>query len=469
MFLSVFDIFKIGIGPSSSHTMGPMTAAARFLDDLRGGVEKLPGAGRLARLGASLHGSLAFTGKGHATDRAVILGLTGLLPDTLDPDEAEALEAEVRAAKRVNPPDLGELVFDPETDLVFDYGPPLSGHANGLILRAFDVQGNPYHTQTYYSVGGGFVATAEELERTKSDTRDMHDQKSAHDYPYPFGLAREMLDMGSSAGLSIAAMKRANEITHSGGDLNARLDALWLAMNGCIDRGLRMEGVLPGGLKVKRRSKSIHDQLIAERGRNQSQPHVVNDWLIVYAMAVNEENAAGGRVVTSPTNGAAGVVPAVIRYYRDHCIGANQEGIRVFLLTAAAIGGLVKHNASISGAEVGCQGEVGSASAMAAAGLCAALGGTNEQVENAAEIALEHHLGMTCDPVGGLVQVPCIERNGLGAIKAVSAASLALRGDGTHFMPLDNCIETMRQTGLDMNVKYKETSLGGLAVNLPEC
>ena len=467
MFLSVFDIFKLGVGPSSSHTMGPMTAAARFLDDLRGRAEKIPGAGQLSRLGASLHGSLAFTGKVHATDRAVVLGLLGFRPDTLDPDAAEALEAAVRRSGRIAPPGLGDLAFDPDRDLVFDYGPPLPGHANGLVLRAYDERGNPYLTQTYYSVGGGFVVTAAELEASKSG--NLHAQKAAKGYPHPFGTAQEMLAMGQSTGLSIAAMKRANEVVHSGPGLDDRLDTLWQAMDACISRGLRMDGILPGGLKVKRRAKAIHEQLLAERGQNQSQPHVVNDWLSVYAMAVNEENAAGGRVVTSPTNGAAGVVPAVVRYYRDHCIGANHAGIHTFLLTAAAIGGLIKHNASISGAEVGCQGEVGSAAAMAAAGLCAALGGTNEQVENAAEIALEHHLGMTCDPAAGLVQVPCIERNGLGAIKAVSAASLALRGDGTHFMPLDNCIETMRQTGIDMNVKYKETSTGGLAVNLPEC
>jgi L-serine dehydratase len=467
MFLSVFDIFKIGVGPSSSHTMGPMTAAAQFLDDLRSGTKKAPGSGQLSRLGASLHGSLAFTGKGHATDRAVILGLLGFRPNTLEPDAAEALEAEVRRSKRISPPDLGELDFDPILDLVFDYGPPLPGHANGLVLNAFDERGNIYFTQTYYSIGGGFVVTAQELEATKSG--NLHAAKTALGYPHPFGTAAEMLAMGQKAGMSIAAMKRANEIVHSGSDLNHRLDILWQAMDACVARGLRQDGILPGGLKVKRRAKAIHEQLLAESGRNQSQPHVANDWLSVYAMAVNEENAAGGKVVTSPTNGAAGVVPAVIRYYRDHCIGATQDGIHNFLLTAAAIGGLVKHNASISGAEVGCQGEVGSAAAMAAAGLCAALGGTNEQVENAAEIALEHHLGMTCDPAGGLVQVPCIERNALGAIKAVSAASLALRGDGTHFMPLDNCIETMRQTGIDMNVKYKETSTGGLAVNLPGC
>lgn len=466
MFLSVFDIFKIGVGPSSSHTMGPMTAAARFLADLRGGREKEPGAGDLAALGASLHGSLAFTGKGHATDRAVILGLAGFVPATLDPDRAEATLHAIRAAGVVTPPDLPPLRFDPDRDLVFDYGPPLPGHANGMILRAFDGAGHLYMEETYYSIGGGFVATARELAGAAQGTAP----DTPHDHPYPFASAAEMLAMGATSGQSIAAMKWANETAHTPrATVKAKLDAIAQAMDDCIDRGLRVEGELPGGLRVKRRAKAIHEQLLAERGSNLSQPHTITDWLSVYAMAVNEENAAGGRVVTSPTNGAAGVVPAVLRYYRDHCIGATQAGRETFLMTAAAIGGLIKHRASISGAEVGCQGEVGSAAAMAAAGLCAALGGTNEQIENAAEIALEHHLGMTCDPVGGLVQVPCIERNGLGAIKAVSAASLALRGDGTHFMPLDNCIEAMRQTGRDMSMKYKETSLGGLAVNLPEC
>lgn len=473
MFLSVFEIFKIGVGPSSSHTMGPMTAAAKFLDDLRGGAEKIPGAGKLARLGASLHGSLAFTGKGHATDRAVILGLLGYEPATLDPDRAEELEAEVRRSCKISPSGLGTLDFDPDRDLVFDYGPPLPGHANGLVLRAYDARGNPYMTQTYYSVGGGFIMTAAELEAEKAaQGQSLHADKAARGYPFPFGSAAEMLAMGRASGKSIAEMKRANECAHkgiTGQELSRQIGRIRDAMNDCIDRGLRVDGVLPGGLSVKRRAKAIHAQLLAEQSSNQRQPHAANDWLSVYAMAVNEENAAGGRVVTSPTNGAAGVVPAVMRYYRDHCIGATQAGVEIMLLTASAIGGLIKHRASISGAECGCQAEVGSASAMAAAGLCAALGGTNEQIENAAEIALEHHLGMTCDPVAGLVQVPCIERNGLGAIKAVSAASLALRGDGTHFMPLDNCIETMRQTGKDMNAKYKETSLGGLAVNLPEC
>ena len=467
MFLSVFDIFKLGVGPSSSHTMGPMTAAARFLDDLRGGAEKIPGAGRLSRLGASLHGSLAFTGKGHATDRAVVLGLLGFRPDTLDPDAAEALEAEVRSSGRIAPPGLGDLAFDPDRDLVFDYGPPLPGHANGLVLRAYDERGNPYLTQTYYSVGGGFVVTAAELEAAKSGT--LHAQKAAKGYPYPFGTAREMLDMGQSAGLSIAAMKRANEVVHSGPRLDERLDTLWQAMDACISRGLRKDGILPGGLTVKRRAKAIHEQLLAERGQNQSQPHVANDWLSVYAMAVNEENAAGGRVVTAPTNGAAGVIPAVLHYYVRFLPGANDAGIATFLLTAGAIGIIYKVNASLSGAEVGCQGEVGVACSMAAGALAAVMGGTPEQVENAAEIGMEHNLGMTCDPVGGLVQIPCIERNAMGAIKAINAARMALRGDGQHVVSLDKVIKTMMQTGADMKSKYKETSRGGLAVNVVEC
>lgn len=470
MFLSIFDIFKIGIGPSSSHTMGPMTAAASFLDALRTGLRE-PGAGEVAHVTCSLHGSLSFTGKGHATDRAVMLGLCGFEPATIDPDRAEQAEAALHRDKVIHPDGLPPLKFDPAADLIFDYGPPLPGHANGMVLRGFDAAGRLFMEETYYSVGGGFVMTAAELDAQKNGgPKEFHAEKEAQGYPYPFGSANEMLAMGRASGKSIAQMKWANEEANAPrAEIKARMDAIWQTMDDCIDRGLRMEGTLPGGLSVKRRAKAIHRQLLNERGTNQAQPHTINDWMSVYAMAVNEENAAGGKVVTSPTNGAAGVVPAVLRYYRDHCIGATEEGRRNFLMTAAAIGGLIKHNASISGAEVGCQGEVGSASAMAAAGLCAALGGTNEQVENAAEIALEHHLGMTCDPAAGLVQVPCIERNGLGAIKAVSAASLALRGDGTHFMPLDNCVEAMRQTGLDMSDNYKETSRGGLAVNLPNC
>lgn len=476
MFLSIFDIFKIGIGPSSSHTMGPMTAAARFLDSLRvltsqSTPDDVSIPGSVERIHVTLHGSLAFTGKGHATDRAVVLGLIGMLPDTLDPDDAERLEGQVRQRRCIEAEGLGTIAFDPDSDLIFDFGPPLPGHANGLIFQAIDSAGRLVLQETYYSIGGGFVVNDDELAATHHDKSDeLAADKRDHGYPYPFGTAKQMLQMGQASGHSIAQMKWANEVAHSGEELlSERLTTLRSAMTSCIERGLRMEGTLPGGLGVKRRARAIHEQLLAERGRNFVQPHAENDWLSVYAMAVNEENAAGGRVVTSPTNGAAGVVPAVLRYYREHCIGATDEGVVDCLLTAAAIGGLIKHNASISGAEVGCQGEVGSASAMAAAGLCAALGGSNEQIENAAEIALEHHLGMTCDPAGGLVQVPCIERNAMGAIKAVSAASLALRGDGSHFMPLDNCIETMRQTGLDMNHKYKETSLGGIAVNFPAC
>lgn len=457
MFLSVFDMFKVGIGPSSSHTMGPMVAAARFLDLMRASPFDFSG------VRASLHGSLAFTGVGHATDRATILGLAGFQAETYDAEAAEKALSEINASKTVSPAGLGALQFDPAADLIFDYDHALSGHANGMTLMATDAQGDVILQQVYYSIGGGFVMTAEELADGKATDEGAP-------VPYPFKSAAEMLDMAKASGKSIAGMKRANEISRNGAANLANGSArIWQVMNDCIERGLAGEGTLPGGLGVKRRAHSIHQALEAERGMNLSAPHTINDWLCAYAMAVNEENAAGGQVVTAPTNGAAGVIPATIRYYLDHVPGAAPSHVEDFLLTAAAIGGLVKFNASISGAEAGCQAEVGSASAMAAAGLCAVMGGTPEQVENAAEIALEHHLGMTCDPVKGLVQVPCIERNGLGAIKAVSAASLALRGDGHHFVPLDACIETMRQTGADMSEKYKETSLGGLAVNVPNC
>ncbi|RYE87429.1 MAG: L-serine ammonia-lyase, partial [Hyphomicrobiales bacterium] len=437
MFLSVFDVFKIGIGPSSSHTMGPMTAAAHFLDLLR----RHPSRADAAAVCVTLYGSLAFTGKGHATDRAVKLGLLGWTPAEFDFDVAAQQLEDLQHSHLLRLDGLPPLAFDPATDIVFDYGPPLPGHANGLVFRARDSAGTELLSETYYSIGGGFVVTAQEREAPKVAT-------TASSWPYPFENAATMLRMASESGLSIAEMKRANEIhLQSPGEVERGLARLWSVMNGCIERGLVQDGELPGGLHVRRRAANIHRQLTAERRSNRAQPHAASDWLGVYAMAVNEENAAGGRVVTSPTNGAAGVVPAVLRYYLDHCVGAEPGRIPDFLLTAAAIGGLIKHNASISGAEAGCQGEVGSAAAMAAAGFCAVLGGSPQQVENAAEIALEHHLGMTCDPVAGLVQVPCIERNGIGAIKAVAAASLALRGDGSHFMPLDNCIEAMRQTG----------------------
>ncbi|MDR0809851.1 MAG: L-serine ammonia-lyase [Gemmobacter sp.] len=457
MFLSVFDMFKVGIGPSSSHTMGPMVAAARFLETLRTSPFHAHG------LRATLYGSLAFTGTGHATDRATILGLAGFEPATYDHAKAESTLAAIHETQIITSPGLGPLRFDPKTDMIFDYGPSLPGHANGMILSARDAQGDVILEETYYSIGGGFVLTAAEQAQAEA-------AKPKADCPFPFESAAQMLGMARASGLSIAQMKMKNELCfRSEAEIRSGIARLWEVMNACIDRGMAGEGILPGGLKVRRRARGIHEALMAERGLNMTAPHTINDWMSLYAMAVNEENAAGGQVVTAPTNGAAGVLPATIRYYLDHVPGASVAKVGDFLLTAAAIGGLCKHNASISGAECGCQAEVGSAAAMAAAGLCAVLGGTPEQVENAAEIALEHHLGMTCDPVKGLVQVPCIERNGLGAIKAVSAASLALRGDGIHLVSLDACIETMRQTGHDMHEKYKETSLGGLAVNVPNC
>lgn len=466
MFLSVFDLFKIGIGPSSSHTMGPMTAGTRFLDEILSGDWPRPAGSKVVRLGASLHGSLAYTGIGHGSDRAVVLGLAGLTPVTVDPDTSDAIVERIKAEKRISPPGHPTYRFDPAVDLVLDKKTPLTGHANGMAFYAYDAVGELLLKRIYYSIGGGFVVSDEELQRMKS----RGPQTSGKPVPYPFRNAAEMLAMAAKSGRSIAAMKRANEEVHTTrAELDAGLDAVWAAMKGCIDRGLSQEGIMPGGLKVRRRARQLHDKLQEDWRTNRPNPLLANDWLSIYAMAVNEENAAGGRVVTAPTNGAAGVVPAVMRYWLHFHVEADQDSIRDFLLTSAAVGGIIKHNASISGAEVGCQGEVGSASAMAAAGLCAVMGGSPEQVENAAEIALEHHLGMTCDPVGGLVQVPCIERNALGAVKAVTAASLAIKGDGKHFVPLDAAIETMRQTGMDMSEKYKETSLGGLAVNVVEC
>ncbi|MCX8997739.1 L-serine ammonia-lyase [Rhizobiaceae bacterium BDR2-2] len=462
MFLSVFDVFKIGIGPSSSHTMGPMTAANRFLDDLvRIGAKDAADC-----LFVSLHGSLAYTGVGHGTGRAVILGLTGAAPDTVDPDAMDAIVAAVEDRKCVEPPGHGRYRFDPSRDLIYDRHVTLEGHANGMTFIARDASGADLLRRVYYSIGGGFVLTEEELEIWRSESG----KAPADSVPFPFANAREMLAMSAASGHSIAAMKRANEECRmSPAELDRRLDAVWAAMSACIERGLREGGIMPGGLKVRRRARDMLERLETEWRNNRPNPLLANDWLSVYAMAVNEENASGGRVVTAPTNGAAGVVPATLRYFLRFHPEAGQREVHDFLLTAAAIGGIIKHNASISGAEVGCQGEVGSAAAMAAAGLVAVLGGTPAQVENAAEIALEHHLGMTCDPVAGLVQVPCIERNAMGAVKAVTAASLALKGDGSHFVPLDACIETMRQTGIDMSERYKETATGGLAVNVVEC
>ena len=460
MFIGIKDMFKVGIGPSSSHTMGPMSAAHRFLENLAKYADDHKVT--ISHVQARLHGSLAFTGKGHASDRAIFLGLMGFVPATLDPGQVSTYEAALMADKALQHSTLGVIRFDPKADLIFDYDVILPEHSNGMQFYGYDESGAVQLHEIYYSIGGGFVRRADEMSKDDAAVVTAH--------PHPFKNAVEMLEMGEASGLSIAEMQRANELSYCSPEaLDEFITMIWNVMDKCIDRGLGADGILPGGLNVKRRAKDIAAQLYNEASHNDLQPHFGNDWLSVYAMAVNEENAIGNQIVTAPTNGAAGVVPAVVRYYRDHCHGVEEGGIEIFLLTAAAIGMIIKSNASISGAEVGCQGEVGSASAMAAAGLCAALGGTNMQIENAAEIALEHHLGMTCDPAGGLVQVPCIERNGLGAIKAVSAASLALRGDGHHLIPLDNCIETMRQTGLDMHERYKETSQGGLAVNLPEC
>ena len=457
MFLSIFEVFKIGIGPSSSHTMGPMVAAERFLQALKNNNITAN------HIRCSLHGSLAFSGKGHRTDQAVILGLEGFIPPTFNAKLAKQAEARIAEQKTVRPPNHPVYNFDPATDMVFDYDRILEDHSNGMILQALN-DGNVVHEQIYYSIGGGFVQTPDEMAADTDPTA--RKQKVL----YPFRSAKEMLAMANASGKSIAELKWANETIHMSPEkLSTSIHKIWSVMNECINAGFDEDGILPGGLNTRRRAKGIHDELQDERGNNMAAPHIINDWIAAYAMSVNEQNAAGARVVTAPTNGAAGVVPATLRYYLDHVPDADPNKITDFLLTAAAIGALIKSNASISGAEVGCQGEVGSASAMAAAGLCAVMGGTNEQIENAAEIALEHHLGMTCDPIKGLVQAPCIERNGLGAIKAVSAASLSLRGDGKHLVSLDACIETMRQTGLDMNSNYKETSLGGLAVNLPAC
>ena len=463
MFLSAFDLFKVGIGPSSSHTMGPMVAAQMFLHEVRTGNWPKPASAIVDRIGVSLHGSLAFTGKGHGSDRAIILGLMGEDPMSIDPDNVETILEKNSGSKTL--PGEPEFKFDPEKDLIFDYVTKLTGHTNGMVFCANNDLGVVLLRKVYYSIGGGFVVEESQLEQATPKFDEVPTS-----VPYPFANAKEMLAMAKNSGCSIAEMKRANEEVAIGQDaLDKGLLNTWAAMNACVERGLTRDGVLPGGLEVKRRAKCLYDRLNKQWKSNRSNPLAANDWLSLFAIAVNEENAAGGKVVTAPTNGAAGVIPAVIRYYLGFSEGANERGIEEFLLTAAAIGGLIKHNASISGAEVGCQGEVGSASAMAAAGLAAVMGGTPAQVENAAEIALEHHLGMTCDPVGGLVQVPCIERNALGAVKAVTAASLALHGDGTHFVSLDSCVETMRQTGLDMNERYKETSQGGLAVNTVEC
>ncbi|HCF24835.1 MULTISPECIES: L-serine ammonia-lyase [unclassified Novosphingobium] len=459
MSFGVFDLFKIGVGPSSSHTVGPMVAARRFSEWLeRHGL--LDGTAAIA---VDLYGSLALTGKGHATDTAVIMGLCGEIPATADTEGTPALLARVTRSRRVTLLGSHAVEFDPERDLVFHMKQRQPFHSNALAFTARDAEGEILTRRMYYSIGGGFVVDEDEAGGASDTAND------GVKLPYDFDSAAELLALGDSTGLSFAELMLANECARlPRAEVLAGLDRIAAAMSDAIDRGCRNEGVLPGGLKVKRRAPGLATELASRHGTNLGDPLGVLDWINLWAMAVNEENAACGRVVTAPTNGAAGIIPAVIRLH-DRCYGGTADSRRTFLLTAAAIGALYKKNASISGAEVGCQGEVGVACSMAAAGLTAALGGTNAQIENAAEIGMEHNLGLTCDPVGGLVQIPCIERNAMGAVKAIDAARLALTGDGSHYVSLDKVIETMRQTGLDMRDKYKETSLGGLAVNVVEC
>lgn len=445
--ISVVELFTIGIGPSSSHTVGPMRAARAFAGTI---------ADRdVTRVTATLHGSLALTGRGHATDTAVLLGLAGWEPEAIDPDAAPGIVADIRERCRLSLDMRQAIAFDPDADLIFDYG-FLPGHPNGLTFVATLADGGQV-MRRYYSIGGGAISE-EGAEAPRVNVA----------LPFPFASGADMLAITAREGLTIADLERANEAAwRSNDETDAFLDRVRAAMFACMDRGMRTDGILPGGLKVPRRAMAIHRKLV-ERGPR-ADPSAVFDWVSLWALAVNEENAGGGRVVTAPTNGAAGVIPAVLRYYESFVHGATRKGSRDLLLTASAIGCLYKKRASISAAEMGCQGEVGVACSMAAAGLAAALGGTPPQVENAAEIGMEHNLGLTCDPIGGLVQIPCIERNTMGAIKAINAAYLALHGDGSHIVSLDAVIETMRQTGEDMRSKYKETSQGGLAVNVVEC
>jgi L-serine dehydratase len=459
MTVSVFDLFKPGVGPSSSHTMGPMVAAGRF-------VRRLADSGvlaKVARVETSLYGSLGLTGRGHATDRAVILGLAGFEPASLDPDEGEAALTRIRAEQSL-PLGAGgpTVVFDEGRDILWEGKERRAQHPNALTFRAFDATGRQIAERAYYSIGGGFVRDEAEMARNAPD-------EAPSDTPYPFASGAEMLKRAGEAGLTIAELMFANECARQeAAEVEAGLDAIAEAMDACIERGMRQGGTLPGGLAVKRRAQHLREVILARMERQITDPLAAMDWVNLWALAVNEENAAGGRVVTAPTNGAAGIIPAVLRYHeRFH--GGDAASRRTFLLTAAAIGSLYKQNASISGAEVGCQGEVGVACSMAAAGLAAVLGGSNAQIENAAEIGMEHNLGLTCDPIGGLVQIPCIERNAMGAIKAIDAARLALLGDGQHSVSLDKVIATMKRTGADMSEIYKETSLGGLAVNVVEC
>jgi len=463
MAVSVFDLFKIGIGPSSSHTVGPMRAARMF-------VARLAHEGllaRTARVKADLYGSLGATGKGHGSDKAVLLGLAGHEPDTVDIEQVPAQLEQMRSSQTVLLAGTQPVAFDESRDLVMHRRETLPFHANAMRLRAFDGAGAEIENRVYYSVGGGFVVS-DEVAADGSRQKAIAPDTTV--LPYPFHSGDDLLRLAAEHGIGIAQLMRRNERHwRSDEELHAGLMKIWRVMQDCVVRGCRTEGVLPGGFKVKRRAAALYRDLTVHPEAAMRDPLIVMDWVNLYALAVNEENAAGGRVVTAPTNGAAGIVPAVLHYYTRFMPGASDTGVVDFLLTAAAIGILYKENASISGAEVGCQGEVGVACSMAAAGLAAVMGGTPQQVENAAEIGMEHHLGLTCDPVGGLVQIPCIERNAIAAVKAINAARMALRGDGTHHVSLDKVIKTMRETGADMQTKYKETARGGLAVNIVEC
>jgi L-serine dehydratase len=459
MFISVLDLFKVGIGPSSSHTMGPMVAANAFLQDIRHYIDSNPDI-KNYQIRCTLKDSLAYTGVGHATDKAVTLGLHGYLPNTIINENMDEVHDRTWNSKTINISDDISASFFSEEDIIFDTRNSLKQHPNGLVFELLDDSSGLLLSSTFFSIGGGFISTLAEIDSVEAPIA----AEPSSAYPYPFDNSDQMLEMSKKNKKTIWEMKLANELENLPEEiLNLELDKIWNAMKTCVEKGLTTEGILPGGLNTKRRAKQLNESL-----ENDKENAGSSDWLCAYAMAVNEENAAGHMVVTAPTNGAAGVVPATLYYYYKHK-AASQEQIRQFLLSAAAIGGLIKHNSSISGAEVGCQGEVGSASSMAAAGLCAARGGTSEQIENAAEMALEHHIGMTCDPVKGLVQVPCIERNGFGAVKAYTASSLSLRESGEHLISLDQCIAAMKRTGLDMSTKYKETSLGGLAVSFIEC
>jgi L-serine dehydratase len=454
MRTSIFDLFKIGVGPSSSHTVGPMRAARDFAAALRD-LDLLP---QTARVCAELYGSLALTGRGHATDRAVLLGLSGETPDQVDPAAIEGIVATIRADRSLPLLGVHTIPFVEARDLLWYGGRTLPVHPNALRFTALDRGGAELLAQVYYSVGGGFIVREGEAKAAESARRPV---------PYPFNNAAELLERGREHGLPVWAIMLENEKAwRPEAEVRRHVARVWQAMQDCTRRGLTAEGVLPGGLKVRRRAPRLY-RALQEGGAGD--PLALMDWVNVFAMAVNEENAAGGRVVTAPTNGAAGIVPAVAHYYQRFVAGASEEGIVRYFLTAAAIGVLYKENASISGAEVGCQGEVGVACSMAAGGLAAALGGDNDSVEHAAEIAMEHNLGMTCDPIGGLVQIPCIERNAIGAVKAINACRMAMHESGGHKVTLDQVIQTMYQTGLDMQSRYKETSQAGLAVNVVEC